>query len=176
VGTCYSLIRRDVLTEYDLGKAWFLHRVFTETPQCVTAAEVDTLVALIVAAERGDLDGEHDVTLHRPAEASRDPYWHAVALDIVDWAEGQPFEFHSEHSGLVEEISMDTYERETHLVRLWKTGDRHETHDPAGVSPREQLARRRREDEAFRRGCVWRDLRSKTERVLATPLPPHLRP
>lgn len=179
MGTCYYLVRRDTRTVYDLGKSYFLHHAFgdDETPLRVTPDDVDTLVALILAAERGDLDGMHDVTLHRGPDAhdERWAYWHAVALDVVDWSEGQPFEFHSGNSGLIEDICMEGWDRDSGRARLYTTGDRHDNVAVASDgtvtrwdrASREDLARRRREDESFRRGNVWIDWRTGTETIQA---------
>jgi hypothetical protein len=174
MGTCYYLIRRDTRTAYDLGKAYFLRHVFGEgSPLHVAAGDVDTLVALALAAQRGDLDGGCDVSLHRgPDEAEETyAYWRAVMLDVLDWSEGQSFELHSEHSALYEEMAMDGWERRPPRERLFRTGDRHD--DVAVMADgsvvrwsrasRDDLARRRQADEAFRRGRVWIDPRSGSE-------------
>lgn len=181
MGTCYYLVRRDTRTVYDLGKAYFLHHAFGDVPLCVTADDVDTLVSLILAAERGDLDGAHDVSLHRGPDAHDEhwAYWRAVALDVVDWSEGQPFEFHSEHSGLIEDIHMEGWDHDPKRERLYTTGDRHDNVAVAADGTvtrwerpsREDLARRRRDDEAFRRGNVWVDWRTRTETVQTTSAP-----
>lgn len=109
MSTCYFLVRRDNRTIFDLDKLWYLRQVFgDEEPILLTAGEVDEAVALALAAQRGDLDGYHDVTIHRPEpdEADR-AYWRALMEEIVVWSDGKPFEFHSEHSALYEEIVME---------------------------------------------------------------------
>lgn len=176
MGTSYYLIRRDTRTVYELGRAYFLRQVFRETPLRVTAGDVDTLVALILAAQRGDLDEVHDVSLHRGPDVADETcaYWHAVVVDVVDWSEGQLFEFHSEHSGLYEEIMMHGCDYDPPCERLFRTGDRHDGFatrtDGSAVSRnragRDDLARRRQSDEAFRCGRVWIDRRSRSEFVL----------
>lgn len=89
---------------------------------------------------------------------------------MVDWSEGQPFEFHSEHSGLYEDVVMDGWDDDPPRERLSTTGDRHDsvaTIDGVAVrwgrASRDDLARRRKSDEAFRRGLVWVDCRSGEE-------------
>ena len=178
MGTCYDLIRRDTMTGYDLGKAWHLHHVFEARghaiPMQVTLADVPELAELMARSERGDLE---IANVHWSAlEPDRIAYWTLVAADIVDWSEGQPFEFHSEHSRLHEEISLESWDRDPPRKRLWTTGDRHDSRlvQPDGTvltwaTGREELARRRREDEAFRRGNVWHDYRTNTEIVQTTP-------
>lgn len=186
MGTCYYLIRRDTRTAYGLGKAWFLSYVFggrrgtrcdDGTPMSVTLSDIDTIVELIAAADCGDFELEHDVSIHYGSRI--DPnyaaYWRAVAVDIVDWSEGQPFELHSEHSGLYEEISMDAWDTVPWRHRLWLTGDRHDR-DPADTrdvrwehASRDEYAQRRCTDEAFRRGNVWIDRRARVEAVQTTP-------
>lgn len=161
MGICYFLIRRDTRTVYELGKAWFLCHVFGEAdaslPICVAEGDVDTITSLILAAERGDLDLCCDVSLHRRPDAEEEHYgyWRAVAADVVDWSEGQPIEFHSEHSGLYEDIFMSARERDgdSMRVRCFKTGSRH---DPCSADPGMRvLAQRRRSDACFRRGIAW---------------------
>ena len=176
MGTCYYLVRRDTRTVYGLGKAYFLRDVFGEDPIMVTASDVDTLVSLILAATRGDLDGP-DVTLHRGPDAQQEDYayWRSVAADVVDWSEGQPFEFHGEYSGLYEDIAMEAWDLDPGRVRTFETGDRHNNvvTSPDGQAirwsgpSREDLARRRRDSEAFRRGNVWVDRRTRAETVQA---------
>lgn len=186
MGNCYYLIRRDTRTAYGLGKAWFLSHVFggrpgmrcdEGPPMCATPADVDTIVELIAAADRGDFELAHDVSIHYGSRIDPDyaAYWRAVAADIVDWSEGQPFEFHSEHSGIYEEISMDAWDVVPWRHRLWQTGDRHniDDEDPDAVrwenASREAYARRRCDDEAFRRGNVWIDRATRAEVVQTTP-------
>ena len=150
MGICYYLVRRDVRTIYDLGKALFLQDIFgKQQPMRVSADDVDTLVAQILAAQYWELP---------------ETYWRAVVLDVVDWSEGHPFEFHSENSSLLEDIEMDGWDHDPPLERLCRTGDRHNAVDGRGLD-REDLARRRQHDEAFRRGLVWVDKRSGMESV-----------
>jgi hypothetical protein len=154
---------------YELGKAFFLRQALGDgKPLCVTMDDVDTLVSLILAAERGDLDHRYDVSLHRRPDAEHEhyAYWRLVAADVVDWSEGQPFEFHDEHSGLYEDIVMEGWDHDPPRERLFQTGDRQ---DNVATMPdgkvvrwsrasRDDLARRRHSDEAFRRGLVWIEL------------------
>ncbi len=151
MGTDYFLIRRDAGTVYDLNRAGFLEEVLGHgTPTRVTEAEVDTMVDLILAAERDDLSGEYDVAIHRSADAddgeARES-WRRFASDIVDWSEGQLVELHSEHSGAYEELSMAEWDEFPPLRRLIHTG---------GLG-RWDLADMRRTNEAFRRGALWSD-------------------
>lgn len=166
MGTCFYLIRRDTRTAYDLGKASFLRdAIGEEVPTRVSAGDADTMLALVLAAKRGDLRGRHDVTLHRRPDTEDEDYayWRAVVLDVVDWSEGQSFELHSEHSELYEEISMDGWRDSPRRERLFITGDRHDRHAAPAAgdgarwprSSRGDLARRRRDDVEFRMGCVW---------------------
>lgn len=151
MGTDYFLIRRDVGTVYELNRAGFLERVFGHgVPTRVTESEIDTMVDLILAAERGDLDGRYDVTIHRgPGADSGEEraLWRELASDVVDWSEGQPFELHSEHSGAYEELSMAEWDESPPMRRLIRTG---------GLG-RQDLANMRRTNEAFRRGVLWSD-------------------
>lgn len=174
MGTCYFLIRRDTMTGYDLGKAWELCRAFAphqavtggqyEETFVVTTSDVDTLAELMALASSGDLE---IADVHRrPPDPEQLAYWRLVALDIVDWSEGQPFEFHSEHSGLYEDLTMDGWEDD--LQRIWETGDRHNAPD-GRVPPREILAARRKIDENFRRGNVWRDHKTGEEIIRTRP-------
>lgn len=156
------------MTGYDLGKAWSLAEVFAprsaatgssyDEPMSVSSTDVDTLAELLALAWTRDLEIA-DVHRHAP-DAEMLAYWRLVALDIVDWSEAKPFEFHSEHSGLYERLTMDGWEggRE----RLWDTGDRHD-------KDRDLLAARRACDEDFRRGNVWRVVKTGQEIVRTTP-------
>lgn len=183
MSTCYSLIRRDARTAYELGKASFLRHVFgsesvvwrsdAASPSLrVTQGDVDTLGSLMLAAERGDLDACVDVSIHRrpDAEEEHHGYWREVASDVVDWSEGQLFEFCSEHSWHYEALWMDdrTRDRDPLIKRLFSTGSLYTTSSPHHPGM-EALARRRRVDESFRRGEVWIDRRSGVEFVRPSP-------
>lgn len=120
MGTCYYLVRRDNRTGYDLGKSYGWDGAFAY-PMVLKAADVDTLVDLIVQTSKP----------YGWCQTKKDrEYLRIVALDIVDWSEGQPFEYHSEHSGLVEDICMEGWDRdpEISVEREWITGDRHAGH------------------------------------------------
>lgn len=156
------------MTGYDLGKAWSLAKVFAprsavsgcsyDEPMSVSAADVGAFAELLALAWTHDLE---IADVHRRApDAEMLAYWRLVALDIVDWSEGKLFEFHSEHSGLYERLTMDGWE--DGQERLWDTGDRHD-------KDRDLLATRRARDEDFRRGNVWRVVETRQEIVRTTP-------
>ena len=160
MGTCYYLIRRDSRTVYALGKASLLRLVFGEDPFRVTMGEVDTMVALILAAQRGDLDSDLDVTLHRHPDDKDEmyTYWRTRAIDIVDWSEGHPIELHSEDSYLYEELAIERSNHHAQFTRIFCTG---------GLGRDDLATRRRRSDDAFRSGTLWID--SQSGRKIANP-------
>lgn len=116
MGTCYYLVRRDNRTGYDLGKAWEWGDVFGRDGTPIVWTDVDYL-------ERRLSESWHDLLMRGLLPPG---YLRRVAEDILDWSEGKPFEFHSEHSGVVEDLYMEGWDEGT--SREWITGDRHTGH------------------------------------------------
>jgi hypothetical protein len=97
MGTCYFLIRDDDQI-YDLGKAWEWSPVFADASRTLLIDEAAAFADMLDSASNG-----WDVP---------DGYFRAVALDIVDWAEGRMFVFVSEHDGRYERVMDDAFDRD----------------------------------------------------------------